>query len=203
MSHTIKNYLVAALLALLSISAQAGFTTLNFTGSVGNYWSLPIVEDDFPLGTPVSVNLTYNNSFIGLPSSQFYLGMAPSITGLLNLGSNQYTLTGMSLTYFSYGATAADPSPNFGFHVTGVGPDTNDGEVFSGMDLYFDSTMPGYPMLIGFGNTNWHVADNGYMIISGNASYEYTAPLPGSLPLAILGLALLGIRRYDCSARAS
>lgn len=195
MRRLTTKLLATILIALAPLSAWAGFTTLSYNGSVGNYWSLPILADDFPLGTPVSVTLTYNNSFVGLPATQFYLGMAPSMSGSLTLGSNHYALTGMSLTYFSYGPTAADPSPLFGFHVTGTGPSTDDGEVFSGMDLFFNSSWPGIPDLIGFGNTNWMVADNGYLILSGQTTYLYSVPAPGTLALTFLGILLLLLSR--------
>lgn len=195
MLRILVKFVAITALALGSLLAHAGLTTLNYSGGVSGYWSLPIVQDDFPIGTPVTVTLTYDNSFVGLPAPQFYLGMAPTMSGLMTLGSNQYTLTGMSLTYFSYGATAADPSPNYGFHVTGTGPATDDGEVFSGMDLYFNPFWPGIPTLIGFGNPNWMVADNGYLtLFAVSATYQYSVPAPGTLGLALAGLLLLGSR---------
>lgn len=195
MLRIFKNLIGTLACALISLAAHAGYTTLNFNGSVTGFWSLPIVEDDFPAGTPVSINLTYDNYFIGLPTSQFYLGMSPSLTGTLDLGGKLYTLNAMSLSYFSYGPTADDPSPNYGFHVTGSGPNTDDGEPFSGMDLFFGLLLEGRPSLIGFGNTNWHVADNGYMFVAGQSSYTYAVPSPGSLSLVLAGLSLLGWRR--------
>lgn len=198
MLRTIFSLLVAAFAVLASVPAHAGLIAMHFTGSVFGYWSLPVLEDDFPVGTSVSMALTYDDSFIGLPANQFYLGMAPTISGTMTLGSSQYTMQGMGLTYFSYGATASDPSPNFGFHVTGTGPATDDGEVFSGIDLHFGASTLGNPILIGFGNTDWQVAHNGYLRITGTSTHERLSnpvPLPGTLWLVLAGLGAWGVAR--------
>lgn len=198
MLRTIFSLLVAVSAVLASVSAHAGLIAMNFTGSVFGHWSLPILQDDFPVGTPVSMALRYDDSFIGLPADQFYLGMAPAISGTMTLGSNQYTIQGMRLSFFSYGATAGDPSPNFGFHVTGTGPATDDAEVFSGIGLNFSASSLGSPNLIGFGNTNWQVANNGYLLVSGTTTHERLSnpvPLPGTLWLVLAGLGAWGVSR--------
>lgn len=190
--------LAAAFVGAAAMPAHAGLIQMNYTGTVGGYFSLGILQDDFPIGTAVSMSLRYDDSFIGLPTSQFYLGMAPAISGTMNLGGLAYTLNAMSLTYFSYGATVGDPSPNYGFRVTGTGPDTDDGEVFSGFDLRFGGASLGSPNLIGFGNTNWQVANNSYLLISGNATYQQlpnAVPAPGSLTLLLAGLGAWGATR--------
>lgn len=196
--------LVAALSALPSLPVHAGLINMSYSGSVFGYFSLPILQDDFPLGTAVSMALTYDDSFIGLPTSQFYLGLAPAISGTMTLGGSVYTLNAMSLSYFSYGATAADPSPNYGFHVSGTGPATGDGEVFSGIDLSFNLTSLGASLLIGFGNTNWFVANNGYLLHSGTTSHQRVSnpvPAPGTLALLLAGLGawVLGRPRKQAS----
>ena len=196
--------LVAALSVLPSLPVHAGLINMSYSGSVFGYFSLPILQDDFPLGTAVSMALTYDDSFIGLPTSQFYLGLAPAISGTMTLGGSVYTLNAMSLSYFSYGATTADPSPNYGFHVSGTGPATDDGEVFSGVDLTFGGASLGRSGLIGFGNTNWFVANNGYMLHSGTTSYQRVSnpvPAPGTLALLLAGLGacVLGRPRKQAS----
>lgn len=190
--------LVAALSCLPALPAHAGLIQMNYTGSVHGYWSLGILADDFPLGTAVSMALTYDDSFLGLPASQFFLGMAPSISGSMNLGGSVYALNTMSLTYFSYGASIDDPSPNYGFHVGGSGPDTDDGEVFSGLNLNFGGSSLGAPSLIGFGDGSWFVANNGYLQISGATTHQQlpnAVPAPGSLALFLAGLGAWGLAR--------
>lgn len=188
--------LVGAFAATASVPAHAGVIYMSYTGTVFNYFSLGILQDDFPIGTAVSMSLSYDDSFIGLPTSQFYLGMAPAISGTMNLGGSVYTLNAMRLSYYSYGATVDDPSPNYGFHVSGTGPDTDDGEVFSGLGLNFGGGSLGAPNLIGFGNTNWQVASNGYLLISGTTTHQQlpnAVPAPGSLALFLAGLGALGL----------
>ncbi len=200
MLRTIPSVLLAAFFAIVSVPAHAGLIGMHFTGSVFGYFSLPILEDDFPAGTPLTIDLTYEDDFLGLPASQFSLGMAPAISGTMSLGGNQYILQGMSLTYFGYGPTADDPSPNYGFHVKGTGAATDDGEVFSGLSLDFTAATLGRPNLIGFGNTNWLVANNGYLLISGTTTHERLSspvPSPGTLWLVLAGLGAWSItRRY-------
>lgn len=207
MLHTILRQWAAAVAILLALPAHAGLVAMDFTGSVFGYFSLGILADDFPTGTPVSMSLRYDDSFIGLPSGQLFLGMAPAISGSMTLGGKHYQITGMTLSFYSYGATTDDPSPNYGFHVTGTGPATDEDEVFSGIGLLFTSGLPlGRPYLIGFGNTNWHVADNGYLQISGDTTYERIAtpvPLPGTLWLIGIGLCALGLRRRVPSAAST
>lgn len=182
-----------ALLFMFAASAHAGLTTINFSGTVTGYWELKHpITDDFPVGTSVGVNLTYNDSFLGQPATTFFLGMSPAVSGTLNLGSNVYSLNSMSLTYFTYGATINDPSPNFGFHVAGSGPATNDGDPFSGLDLNFGPQGAlGGPWLIGFGDPDWLVAHNSYLFIAGDTTWEQRVPAPGTLWL--LGSALVAL----------
>lgn len=200
MLRSISSGLVAVLVGIASVPAHAGLIAMHYSGSVFGYFSKPILQDDFPVGTPLTMDLTYEDDFIGVPASQFYLGMAPAISGTMMLGGNQYTFQSMRLSFFSYGATASDPSPNFGFHVAGTGAATDDGEVFSGIGLTFTAATLGAPYLVGFGNTDWTVANNGYLLISGTTTHERLSspvPSPGTLWLVLAGLGAWSItRRY-------
>lgn len=182
----------------LAVPAHAGLVKMSYSGQVTGHWSLPILQDDFPVGTAVSMTLTYDDSFIGQPAGTYYLGMSPAISGTMTLGSSVYTLNAMRLSYFSYGPAVDDPSPNYGFHVSGSGPSTDDGEVFSGIGLNFGAGWPGSPNLIGFGNTNWQVASNGYLLIAGNTTHEFLnnpVPAPATLALCLAGLGALALTR--------
>lgn len=196
--HTTTAALFAALAFAAAMPAHAGLVRMSYSGTVSDYFSLGILQDDFPLGTSVSMVLTYDDSFIGQPAGQYYLGMSPAISGTMTLGGGTYTLNAMSLSYFQYGAGIGDPSPNYGFHVSGTGPATNDGEVFSGIGLSFGGGRLGSPNHIGFGNTNWQVASNGYLITSGSASHELlpnAVPAPNSLALCLAGLGAMRLTR--------
>jgi hypothetical protein len=195
--------LAAACALAAAVPAHAGLVKMSYTGQVTGYWSLPILQDDFPVGTAISMTLTYDDSFIGQPVSTYYLGMSPSISGTMTLGSSVYTLDTMRLSYFGYGPTIDDPSPNYGFHVSGTGPDTDDGEVFSGLGLNFGTGWPGSPTLIGFGDTNWQVASNGYLLIAGSTTHEFLnnpVPAPPTLALCLAGLCALACARRPAVA---
>lgn len=198
MLRTILSGLAVSFATLSAMPVQAGLISMHFNGAVSGYFSLPILQNNFPVGTPLSMDLVYDDSFVGRPASQFFLGMAPSILGTMVLDGNQYTLTEMRLSYFGYGATADDPSPNYGFHVTGTGPATDDGEVFSGLDLGFFGGGQGRPFLVGFGNTNWQVANNGYLRVSGTTTHERLpspVPAPGTLALMVAAWGAWGLMR--------
>lgn len=188
-------------LLFVALSAHAGLVTINFSGAVTGYWvqNVPIA-DDFPIGTPASLKLTYNDSFLGQPTSTFYLGMSPAAWGTLNLGGSLYALNSMSLTYYSYGPTLNDPSPNYGFHVSGTGPTTDDGEPFSGLDINFGLGTLGFISVIGFGDPNWFVASNGYFLVGGQTSWERSLPIPGTLWLMASALAAIAWRRRKQAA---
>ncbi|WP_265948364.1 PEP-CTERM sorting domain-containing protein [Dechloromonas sp. A34] len=195
MKFLLLPLLTAVALSVFAPWAQAGTVTVTFAGTVSGYWSLPIVEDDFPIGTSVGMTLVYGDGFIGLPASQLYLGMSTTASGTLTLGSSSYMLNAMELTSYSFGSTLDDPAPIMSFHVTGTGPATDENEPFSGlMFSIFNSNPQGGAPLVGFGNVNWMVADNGYLFASGSSSYvqiENPIPEPSSLLLTLAGLALL------------
>lgn len=177
-----------------------------FSGAVSSYWSLPIVADDLPLGTAASWSFTFDNSFAALDASQLYLGMSQDITGALQLGSSSYSLSRLRLTSYAYNAGNPNGVGHYGFWVQGSGPDTDDGEPFSGLWIGFNHDVSSLfgPNLASFGNVDGMVANNGYAFLTGQFGISLAPneiPLPPTLWLAIAALALLRMPRRWFSPR--
>lgn len=198
-----SSHFIATLGAALAIGgllpAHAGLVRMTYTGSVGQFSTPDILADDFPAGTPVGMQLTYDDSFLGQPATTYFLGMSPAISGTMTLGALTYAVDSMQLTQFQYGPTAADPSPFYGFMATGSGPATDDGETFTNLLLIFNSQLPGAPVLVSFNSAAAQGGGSGYLTLrAGSVTHEFlpnAVPAPGTLALCLAGLGAWGVAR--------
>ncbi|MCA0243286.1 MAG: hypothetical protein LCI02_20790 [Proteobacteria bacterium] len=177
-------------------ASHAAWVHLDYAGSVFDYYPLPIVEDDFPLGTPYSASLTFNEDFRQITAGHLNLGLRRSVWGSMQLGANTYVFSEMQLTQFDYDGTTPNGIGHYGFHVFGSGPSTDDGEVFKGLFIYMPSvgaTTNAIGIFFGQGQFGTDGA-----IVTGDADLTPTgSPVsaPGSAALALAGLAAFGATR--------
>ncbi len=191
---------LCATLALAATPAAAAPVTTSFDGVVNGYWSLPILEDDFPLGTAVQYSFDFDDAFRHVPVADLQLGMTQAISGWMRIGSVDITLHTLRLSSFGYNAGNPNGVSHYGFRVNGDGPDTDDGEPFSGLwiGMSWDARAAYGLPLVSYGHLNGFVVDNGYLVLNGPTTFveHATVPLPSTLALTLplLGVAA-GLRR--------
>ena len=202
MKTSLKALMVMAAVMLFGGNATyASPVRIDYSGSVFNYFGLPIVADDFPLGTPFSASITFDESFRLLNVSQLFLGLSSEVWGSMQLGSSHYEFSEMRLTQFGYSNTSSNGVDMYGFRVLGTGPNTDDGEIFGGL---FITLLPDSPnsnaLWAGFGDGTFFTASNGFVLVTSFGSMQATElppsrvpePASGALALAALtGLAIL------------
>jgi hypothetical protein len=185
---------LAALVATATLTpsvADAAPVRFSYTGSVTGHIFDPRLQSDFPVGTSVSWTFTLDDTFAGLNAyGGDVLGIASQPTsGSLSLGSSVYELTNAPLYSFTYESASGDIS-NFVFQLQGSGPASASGGDFFGM---FFSVAPDLSLLssqIGFGYSTSVFTSYGYVDTAGSYRVERLAvPLPGTLPLLVVGLA--------------
>lgn len=180
-------------------ASHAAWVHLDYAGSVLGYSSLPIVEDDFALGTPFSASLTFNDDFRQITAGHLHLGLRRSVWGSMQLGASTYVFSEMQLTQFEYDGTTPTGIGHYGFLVLGSGPNTDDGEIFGGLLIYMSSVdVATTASWTGFGDGTFWPGTNGFATVKSDADLTPTgSPVsaPGSAALALAGLAAFGATR--------
>ncbi|MFY9509706.1 MAG: PEP-CTERM sorting domain-containing protein [Rubrivivax sp.] len=184
------------LLALLGFAASpvlASPVTASFGGAVSGYAYLgsgifasrpEYVQSDFPVGTAVSYTFTFDDAFKNDPESAF--GQEQDVSGWLRIGGLDMSLDNFSITQVG--------SNSFGFRIWSDNPATTAaGQPFSGIWLFTDLGVTASGVaLVGFGDLNGYIADNGWMTTSGAVAFAAAeVPEPGSLALVLASLGLM------------
>jgi hypothetical protein len=189
--------LAAGVSALAVFTAQAAPVTLNLQGTITGYDYMDLGPAGLPLGTAVSLSLSFNETF----SDGTYAFSDPlgPVSGAMTAGGLGYGFTGVNPVAYSQLPTGELRLVQLQF--TGSGPALGSG-FFSGLyanitpDLtLFDGVRLGYGYTTDFGNGT-SVTQYGYAIVTAS-SYSITAngtgqvPVPATLPLVLLGLLAL------------
>lgn len=206
-----RLFRVAATTAALagSLAVQAAPVTSSFTGQVSGYMfglldpSAVAMDEDAPVGTGVSWQLSYDDSFLALPWNEVFSQGSQAITGSLRVGNRSYSLETMGFFSLTLDGSTWDIT-GYRAQIGGTGPGTSDGGDFFSMFFSFDPSlsMSGGPV-IGYGYSIGWGTMYGYLETTG----EYTLERGGSVPepstalLALPALAWLARRRPGLPAR--
>jgi hypothetical protein len=207
MTHPLFRLVASALGALavcaVAATAQAAPVTARFAGTVTGYNfgfldpAAVAFDNDNPVGTAVSWDLSFDDSFLGKPASETFGNYAA--TGSLQVGSRHIDLDGfsfLSLTLGADGTSVVDYRPQV--NGTSAGPATSDGGDFFGMLLTWgpDLSLLEMPM-VGYGYTYGVLTMYGYLATTGDYSLERggSVPEPATVLLAAPALWWLGRRR--------
>lgn len=201
MKTTLKVLIVMATVMLFGSGVtHAAPVRIDYSGSVFNYFGLPIVEDDFPVGTSFSASVTFDEDFRSLNVSQLFLGLSRPVWGAMQLGASHYEFSEMQLTQYGYSGTSSNGVDMYGFRVLGTGPNTDDGEIFGGLFItIFPDSPSSNAFWVGFGDGTFFTATNGFALVTSFGSMQATelpparVPEPASGVLVLVALASLAI----------
>lgn len=195
-------FAVAFLLASTTSSAMATMMTASFSGAVSGYLFAPAtLQSDFPVGTAVSWQFTFDDSFRTLNANDIVFGQADRpVTGSAQVGSDSIVLNNMHLFSISYNGNTNEIF-SFRWQVEGTGPTVTGGGEFFGVWLTLDPALnlEGAPM-IGYAYTTQYewgsITSYGYLETAGafNVRQAGEVPLPATLWLMLPALAWLGRR---------
>lgn len=195
----------AAVCLLLGVASHstAALMTASYSGSVTGALYNPQVLNDFPVGTAVSWQFTFDDSFRNLTAAQDVFGLADrSVTGGAQVGSDSIALNHMHLFSYQYNMNTGEIL-SFNWQVEGTGPTTGNGGEFFGVWLLLDPALNllGSPR-IGYGYTTEYeggitITSYGYLESEGTFDLRPAGevPLPSTLWLMLPALAWLGRRR--------
>lgn len=192
-----------ALLAAWSGGASADLITARFDGTVSGFMpgfldlNAVAYDNDHPVGTAVHWDITFDNSFIGLPWYDPAVLTTHPVTGSLQVGADTYNWTDMFFFSLTLGGPNNTPS-EYRPQVNGTGPLTSDGASLFGMFWSFAPDMSlVYPGMIGYAYQNGIGTSYGYLETAGNYSVgpANRVPEPATALLALPGLLLLMRKR--------
>lgn len=200
--------LCGVFLAAWSAAGAAALVTSRFNGSVTGYnWGFvdpgfSALDEDHPLGTVVEWDLTFDDGFLALG----YQGAFSPITatGSLQVGDDEYTLTGMRFYSLTFGSDFSTIL-TYGPQVSGVGPGTSDGADFFSLFWSFrpDLSLANTPF-VGYGYTSGFATSYAYLVASGDYSVGPTnVPEPATALLTLPALLLMWRARARGAKAAS
>ncbi len=195
MNRLLRAWAGAAALATLSLSAQAALVTASFDGSIAGMRFGDPTFTSYPIGTPVSFSVTFND-----PISDGVYSPGESVgpgTGTLTVGAGQYVLNSATAVGLSFGFNGA--LTELTVHFGGTGPGA-DGGFFYGLFIGLRPGLTaGNDALIGFG----FPSTGGTLFRYARASGEFAfaaVPAPATPALVLAGLAWIGLVRRRTSS---
>jgi hypothetical protein len=184
--------MVAALLAVPARIQASPFTAF-YTGEVGGEVNGPLLLQAFPVGTPISFTVTFDDEFMSTTDQSIIFGPARPSTGALDIGGVVYQLTAHEI-----GVVSIDPINDQViraiYDFSGAGPAV-DGFEFVGL---FVNLTPALALHTGnpFGSVEigWDIDPGPSVIAAGVKSNERTQQFsvePVEVPAAPLGWMML------------
>lgn len=185
-------------------AAAAAPITATYNGAVAGGSANPAVLATFPVGTPFSFSVTFDDGFLALP---FPIGLdVAAVSGSLDLGGTVTALTSGHIGGLSFNG------PDiiwYGFQFGGVGPQIAGGGDFFGLFLYLTPALTlqfapsaGYGYTTVFPDGGGSVTSYGYVSGGeGTFTVRRAVPAPPAAWLMLTGLATVIGRRLIRTAR--
>lgn len=195
---TLAALAAACALAFGSGAAHAGAVTASFSGNVTGVMFDSRVLADYPVGTAVSWQFSFDDAFLALRANvdDVFGGASQAITGTATVGADVYALNFARLYSYQYDGNTGDVL-SYQFQVEGTGPQSASGGDFFGVWARFDPALALFESRVGYGFTSNQVTNYGYLEMTGD--YRLTrnsVTAPATVWLALPALAwVLGRRR--------
>lgn len=187
------RHLVPLCLAACSMLAQAAPVTLNYSGTVGSYQFGSSLSSAIPLGSAVSLSLSFNDTFSD-GSYTFSDDLGP-VSGSLSVGGLNYLFDGYAPWSYSQSTNPyqlVTVTPKF----TGTGPSAAGGDLFALFLSFTPSLTLAADPYLGFSFTNGSFTSYEYAIFNGQGRVTPNGvPLPGTLLMLATGLIGLALAR--------
>lgn len=190
-------------LAAFSAGASAAMLTASYSGTVSGYVFLPQVLDDFPVGTPVSWEFTFDDSFRSLDATGDVFGAAnQAISGWAQVGADRLALDHFGLFSIRFNGGGDYSITDYRALVSGTGPGISNGGEFYGLFLTMNSLLSTQSSpLVGYAYSSPGVTSYGYLAVEGAGSIvPAQVPVPGTAWLALPALVGLAWQRRKPAA---
>jgi hypothetical protein len=197
--------LAAALLAVPARSEAAPFTAF-YTGEVGGALNGPLLLQTFPVGTPISFTVTFDDDFTSTTDQSVIFGPPRPSTGSLDIGGVVYQLTSHQIDSASIDLVNDEVVAAF-YEFSGTGPAVDGADFLSLFvrmtpDLLLHTGNPFSSVAIAW-DSNPDPAMTTFEGVEANERtqqfsvepLEVPAPPLGVLTLAGIGAAILRRRR--------
>lgn len=194
-------FLIAFIFSLFTTGASATLMSASYSGTVTGALFNQQPLNDFPVGTAVSWQFTFDDSFRTLNVNDDVFGLANRpANGSAQVGGDSIVLNFMRL--YSYTSSMGNII-SFRWQVEGTGPTIGNGGEFFGVWLTLDPSLNMIDSpVIGYGYTTEYewgsVTSYGYLETAGtfNIRQAGEVPLPGTLWLMLPALVWLGRPRH-------
>lgn len=192
MKAMLSTLAAAAALGLTPSGTEAAPVTSSYSGTVTGFAAFPMVLGEFPVGTAVSWEFTFDDGFRSVNAAGNVAGAAAQdISGWLRVGDDLVTLEHFGLSSYTFEL----PTNNiirYGAQVTGTGPTIVQGGEFFGLFITIDRLFASQSnLLVGYGFSQPGSTAYSYLELegSGHIGPAQQVPLPATLWLVLPALA--------------